>query len=202
LKGISTTDLHAGILALSQQFHEKGGKLEDFGHVKAEKVAHMIEAHLGIDLGRIPMKDAAGPNDFPHLHKVEHRARKANFFDFKRVEGSAYRIHKLRGFDRLIEKTRATLGGRTHEVDNLLKLMLPMQTQEAEIFSTVYAAWNNLLLDGKRPTDEEIVIEARENWHREKLKISRERFFDAIVWMRENAMVPEGKGKRVPKKID
>jgi type I restriction enzyme S subunit len=202
LEGISTTDLHAGILALSHQFHEKAGKLEHFGHVKAEKIAHMIEARLGIDLGRKPMKDAAGPNDFPHLHKVEHRARKANFFDFKRVEGAAYRVHKLRSFDRLIERTRAALGGRANVVDGLLELMLPMQTQQAEIFCTVYAAWNNLLLDGKRPTDEEIVFEARENWHPDKLKIPRERFFSAIEWIRNKALTPSGNGKKVCSRVE
>ena len=37
----------------------------------------MVEAHLGIDLGRTPVKDAAGPNDYPHLKRVEYRARKA-----------------------------------------------------------------------------------------------------------------------------
>ena len=202
LAGISTTDLHAGILALSHQFHEKAGKLEHFGHVKAEKIAHMIEARLGIDLGRKPMKDAAGPNDFPHLHKVEHRARKANFFDFKRVEGAAYRVHKLRSFDRLIERTRAALGKRADEVDGLLELMLPMQTQQAEIFCTVYAAWNNLLLDGKQPTDEEIVFEARENWHLDKLKIPRERFFSAIEWIRNRSLTPPGKGKKVCSRVE
>lgn len=202
LEGISTTDLHAGILALSHQFHEKAGKLEHFGHVKAEKIAHMIEARLGIDLGRKPMKDAAGPNDFPHLHKVEHRARKANFFDFKRVEGAAYRVHKLRSFDRLIERTRAALGGRANEVDGLLELMLPMQTQQAEIFCTVYAAWNNLLLDGKQPTDEEIVFEGRENWHPDKLKIPREKFFNAIEWIRNKSLAPLGKGKKVYGRVE
>lgn len=202
LEGISTTDLHAGILALSHQFHEKAGKLEHFGHVKAEKIAHMIEACLGIELGRKPMKDAAGPNDFPHLHKVEYRARKANYFDFKRVEGASYRVHKLRSFDRLIERTRAALGGRANEVDGLLELMLPMQTQQAEIFCTVYAAWNNLLLDRKRPTDEEIVFEARENWHPDKLKIPRERFFSAIEGIRNKALTPSGKGKKVCNRVE
>lgn len=202
LEGISTTDLHAGILGLAHRLHEQAGTLEHFGHVKAEKIAHMIEARLGIDLGRNPMKDAAGPNDFPHLHKVEYRARKANWFDFKQVKGAAYRVHKLRAFDRLIERTRAALGERINDVDGLLELMLPMQTQQAEIFCTVYAAWNNLLLDGNKPTDEQIVFEARENWHPDKLKIPRERFFDAIEWIRNKALAPLGKGKRVSSRVD
>jgi type I restriction enzyme S subunit len=200
LPNITTTDLHAGILAMAYQLHEKNKNLEYFTHVKAEKIAHMVEARLGIDLGRKPVKDAAGPNDFPHLHKVEHRAKMANFFDFKQVRGGPYRVQKLHGFDRLINKTRAALGLRLADVEGLLQWMLPMKVKQAEIAATVYAAWNNLLLEGKKPTDEEIVYEARENWHPNKLKIERERFFKAVDWLRKQNVIPEGKGKRVMKK--
>jgi hypothetical protein len=72
-----------------------------------------------------------------------------------------------------------------------------MNVRQAEIVATVFAAWNNLLLDGKKPTDDEIVCEARDNWHPDKMKIDRERFFKAIDWMREQNVVPEGKGRRV-----
>jgi hypothetical protein len=161
----------------------------------------MIEARLGIDLERKPVKDAAGPNDFQHLLKVEHRARKANYFDFKRGQNeAAYRVNKLRGFERLIANTRTALGEQCDKVDSLLKWMLPMKVQQAEIVATVFAAWNNLLLDGKQPSDEEIVFESRENWHPNKLKIARDKFFSCVDWLKEQNMVPEGKGKRVGEK--
>lgn len=197
LEGISTTDLHAGILALAYREHEAAGKLNDFGHVKGEKIAHMVEARLGIDLGRTPVKDAAGPNDYPHLKKVEHRAKMANYFDFKKMNGVAYRVQKLRSFDRLIEKSQAALGDRLQEVECVLRWMVQLKWRQAEIVATVYAAWNNLLLDGQQPTDEQIVYEARENWHPDKLKIPRERFFKALDWMRQEGVTPAGKGKRV-----
>lgn len=60
-------------------------------------------------------------------------------------------------------KTRTALGNRNEEVDVLIKLILPMKTQQAEIITTVYATWNNLLLDGHKITDEVIVYEARGN---------------------------------------
>jgi len=200
IPNITTTDLHAGILAIAFQLHEKRGTLKHFGHVKAEKIAHMVEVHVGIDLDRTPVKDAAGPNDYPHLKRVEHRARKAGFFDFQHVEGSGYQVTKSRQFQSLIERTREKLGNRSREVDSLLELMLPMDTQQAEIFCTVYAAWNNLLLDGQQPTDESIVLEAREKWHPNKLNIPREKFFAAIDLLRKKGVVPTGRGKKVTAK--
>jgi restriction endonuclease S subunit len=200
IPNITTTDLHAGILAMAFQLHENEGKLKHFGHVKSEKIAHMVEAYIGIDLGRTPVKDAAGPNDYQHLKRVEHRARMAGFFDFKRVNGGRYHVKKYRHFEGLIERTQEKLGDRRREVDSLLQLMLPMDTQKAEIFCTVYAAWNNLLLDRQQPTDESIVFEARENWHPDKLNIPREQFFTAIDWLRKNGVIPAGKGKKVTAK--
>jgi type I restriction enzyme S subunit len=198
--GITTSDLHAGVLATAFDLHEKHNRQKHFGHVKAEKIAHMVEASGGIDLGRAPIKDAAGPNDYPHLLSVEHRARKAGYFDFKRVRSAGYRVKKLSGFDSLIKRTRERLGDRSKSVDDLIMLMLPMTTQQAEIFATVYAAWNNLLLDGQNPADEEIVLEARENWHPAKLRIPREKFFKAIAWVREKGMIPSGNGRKVTAK--
>lgn len=197
LPNITSTELHAGILACAYDLHVKNNLREQFGHVKAEKIAHMVEAAAGIDLGRSPVKDAAGPNDYPHLIKVEHRARKAGYFDFQRVNGAGYRVKKLSRFDALIDRTREALGDCKRSVDEMLTLMLPMTTQQAEVFATVYAAWNNLLIDGKTPTDEQIVFEARENWHPEKLKIPREKFFKAIEWLRQKRILPRGGGRKV-----
>lgn len=78
-----------------------------------------------------------------------------------------------------------------------MDLLLPMNTQQAEVMCTVYAGWNNLLLEGQQPSDEEIVYESRENWHTAKLNIPREKFFAAIRWMREKDLVPTGRGKSV-----
>lgn len=196
---ISATDLHAGILARAYQYHEQTPKhLIHFGHVKAEKIAHLVEAHLGIDLERIPVKAAAGPNDYPHLKKVESRAKKANWFVVRQQKADgAYVFHKEHGFDTLLGKTAEALGERTTEVDTLIKLLLPLNTRQAEIVATLYAAWNNLLLLGRSPSDEDIVYEARENWHVSKLEIAREKFFKGLEWMRKQGLIPAGRGRYV-----
>lgn len=200
LPNISSTDLHVGVLAVAYASHETLHRVSDFGHVKAEKIAHMVEAYVGVDLGRAPVRDAAGPNDFPHLKKVEHRADKAGYLTFARQPSGAYRITKKAGFDSLVTKTRTALGDRNQDLDKLLNLMTPMTTKQAEIFATVYAAWNNLLMDGEPITDERIVHAAREDWHSDKLNIPRDKFFTAIEWIRTKGICPEGKGKRVEAK--
>ncbi len=198
IKGINTTDLHAGVLAIAYQHYEDSEKASRyFRHVKGEKIAHLVEAHLGIDLGRKPVKDAAGPNDYPHLmNKVEPRARKAGYFNVKKEE-YGHKIYPLAKFDELLNKSKKALGDRLNEIEALLDLMKPLNTRQSEIVATLYAAWNNLLLDGLQPDDEAIVYEARENWHTKKLNIERDDFFRRLQWMKEKGLVPAGKGEKV-----
>ncbi len=199
IEGINTTDLHAAVLAIAYRAHEAKDRLKHFGHVKGEKIAHMVEYHIGINLDRSPVKDAAGPNDYPHLKKVESRAKKAGFFSVRKRD-ARYELTPLGGFDHLIERASEALGDRLDAVEDLIALMLPMTARQSEILATVYAAWNNLLVDGHDPADDAIVREAREDWHREKLKIPRGRFLKAIKWIRDNDLAPKGVGKKVGKR--
>ncbi len=195
--GISSTDLHAGIIAIAFQKHQGHRQQNTFGRVKAEKIAHLVEARAGIELGRRPIKDAAGPNDYRHLMVVESRAEKAGFFSVIQTKSGSYSLVPKSKFDSIVNRTRKCLGERISLIDGIVDEMVPMKTEQAEIFATVYSAWNNLIMEGKDPTDETIVREARENWHPAKLKISRERFVKAISWMRRKGIVPTGTGKRV-----
>jgi type I restriction enzyme S subunit len=196
ISNFTPIELHAGILVMGYQAWEQANKQWNFGHVMAEKFAHMTEAMAGLDLGRKPVQDHFGPDDFPHFHKVEHRARMANYFTFK--DGKRGKVFvKGRRFESLATKTRTALGDLSQKVDAVIKLMLPLDMQQAEVFATVYAAWNNLLMDNQTPTDEQIVLAARENWHPDKLKMEREKFFKTIDWIRKKNISPQGKGKRV-----
>ena len=197
---ITTTDLHAGIISMVIAAHEKNTHyLNRLNHVKCEKIAHMVEAKIGLSLGREPVKDAAGPDDYNHLTKVEHRANMANWFGCKKM-GIGRTYYSKSGINNLIDKVRNTLKSEElNEIDKLIMTFLPFELEHAELIATIYAGWNNLLLYGQNPTDEEIVIESRENWSDRKLNIERDKFFKTLNWMRLHGFIPEGKGKLVLK---
>ncbi|MGE0772348.1 MAG: restriction endonuclease subunit S [Cyclobacteriaceae bacterium] len=199
IKGITTTDLHAGVLSLVIDTHEKSVEHRSkLSRVKGEKIAHMVEAHLGIDLGRTPVKDAAGPDDYHHLMKVESRSKKANWFEPKKAGKIGHTYQSKRGLVKIIDRVKTTVPDKQFKgIEDLINLFLPMNLEQSEIVATVYAGWNNLLLQGKQPSDEEIVYESRENWSKRKEGIDRKRFFSALTWMREQGLIPMGRGKEV-----
>lgn len=194
-KPLGKTDLQAGIVALACDRFAKRNLF--FGHTIAEKVVHLADALAELEFERQPVKDAAGPNDFKRAKKVEHRAKTKGWFEVYKQEG-VYRYEPGRNFHALLQSTEQTLGAKLPIIENLVEHLCKLRnTRSIEIFATVYAAWNNLLLRRVPVTDKAIVTEARENWHSKKLEIDRQRFFGAIKWMKHNGFVPKGIGREV-----
>ncbi|KUJ50918.1 restriction endonuclease subunit S [Chryseobacterium sp. JAH] len=195
-----SADIHAGLIAKVIKIHEENpASIDNLSHIKCEKIAHLVEYHLQIPLGRKPVKDAAGPDDYPHLKKIEHRAKMANYFAIQKKE-IGYSYSSAKNSDKAIDKFQSALSDeKNKQLDDLIALFLKFDLEVSEIIATTYAGWNNLILNGNaNPSDEEIVYESRENWSERKLKIARERFFKAIDWMRKNEIVPTGYGAVVP----
>ncbi len=192
-----TTDLQAGIVAMA--IDRFGRRNQFLGHTNAEKIVHLADCLADLQLDRRPVKDAAGPNDFKRAKEIEHRARAQGWFRVTK-DGAVYHYHPGRNLPFLLEATERTLGSKFAIVENLLEQLRDLKdTRSIEIFATVYAAWNNLLLRKATTSEEAIVTEARENWHAKKLAIDRKRFFGAIAWMKRNGFVPNGTGRLVDK---
>lgn len=197
------TDLHAGIMCKIIDAHYQNQKyLKKLNHVKCEKIIHMLESHEGIELERNPLKDAAGPDDFPKLKKIEHRAKFKNWFGIDHSLGGkyGYGYKPKESMQYAIDELEKTPNLPTHSIDKMIELFLPMDKERAEVVATVYAAWNNFLIEGYQPSDKEIVKAAREDWSKQKLKIKRQNFFKALKWMRTKDLIPAGKGKKVLKR--
>ena len=195
--GVNPTDRHRYFLVRVINRHRGHETHEStLGHVKAEKLAHLAECHLGVDLGRRPIRDAAGPVDFPHLKKVCHRAKMTRTFeDSDRPDGHGFAFQPLEGFEKAVTVSEGIFGDRLTDMDRLIDLFVPMDTDRAEIVATLYAVWNDLLATGQQPTDE-LIIEGFFGWSDSKKKFERERLGKALAWMREHGLTPTGKGKR------
>ncbi|MDZ4057759.1 MAG: restriction endonuclease subunit S [Polynucleobacter sp.] len=192
----TTPEFAANVISLAHARHERQRREKTFGHVKAQKVLQMVEALAKIELGRQPIRDAAGPNDFPHMLKAEDWAKAHDFFEMVK-RGAGYEFKKLSAFEECQARAYQTLGPYMQRLESIIDLLVPMDTEEAEVFATVHAAWNNLLVEDVKVTDDAIVSAAREDWHVDKLKIPERKFYDAIVFIRQKGLVPDGTAKYV-----
>lgn len=74
--------------------------------------------------------------------------------------------------------------------EKIIDTFKTQNTERCEIVATLYSAWEDLLHSNKPFTDADIVNEVLNNWHESKKRISKERWLNAIQWMRENGFAP------------
>lgn len=60
----------------------------------------------------------------------------------------------------------------------------------------MYGAWNDFLIDKKTFTDDDIVNDILNNWHKSKRRFSKDVWLRAMDKMRTLNLVPKGYGKK------
>ena len=104
------------------------------------------------------MRDAAGPFDNKMMFGVINGLKKQKWFaDVHSDQGTRYiPLEKFGGHRQYLERLEGDLG----RMRELIRIFKTAKTLSCEITSTLYAAWNDLLLDGKEPGDAEIIEQA------------------------------------------
>ena len=159
------------------------------------KHLHLAESRLGLNLGGRYMREAAGPLD-TGIYELEKQAEAAGWYT-RSVETLASGNEKVsykpgKALKAIAEEGIAVLGPSRAEMDRLIDLMGGLKTEQVEIIATLFAAWNDALLDGHRPDDDWIVKEAREHWHSSKQRFTPAELHRWLGWMRQNDVIPLG----------
>lgn len=90
-------------------------------------------------------------------------------------------------------------GDYAEKLNQFLSLTKKFTTEQSEIVDTLYAVWNDFLIEDKKPSDSEIIDEVKNNWHESKKRFSDQRLKKAIQWMTEQNFVPQGYGPKTKK---
>lgn len=167
-----------------------------FGRTKHQKIFHLCEHIARIEeIEGVYHREAAGPLDNKLIYANEKELKKQKWYEeFSRDSyGHAYRpLAKAGGHQKYLEKYWA---GKLPIIQKLIKLMRSWTTDQCEIFSTTYAAWNDLILWGKEPTEDAILHEVWDRWHIRKKRFSQDLWRKAIAWIKKEGFVPTGFGK-------
>lgn len=171
-----------------------------FGRTFAMKLLYFSQQHIGFETHLEFEREAAGPFD-KWIYDFERDGIAAGWFG--RVEKSLSNGHTKIEYQvkSTIDEPVAFMnrvGSREqrNELERLFALFADKKTEEAEIVATLFAVWNDFLLNGVSPTDEQIIQEVRENWHSSKERFSPEQLTKWLNWLRDNNIVPTGKGSK------
>lgn len=166
-----------------------------FGRVKFHKLLFLAEKHAGIDLGGIYTREAAGPLDRDLVADVERRLEGAGRVEICQPEGPGGRVkYRLLKSPADFESEFGHLGDGITLLRRIIELFADADTRFTEAVTTLYAVWNDALIDHRQPTTKDIVNEVLNEWHPEKKEKFRPDELETwLGWMDRHALIPTGK---------
>ncbi|NTJ64900.1 restriction endonuclease subunit S [Agrobacterium rhizogenes] len=197
---ISTSDRDRFRLVVGAEIIHQHRSNPKFGRVKLQKELYLAEAHLGIsELQGNYFRQAAGPLDRALIEETERAVEAAGFYSASQADGVGTTVTytPLSNAGRHSADLKSLLGPRADALGGLIALLRDFGTEAVEAVATLYAVWNDALMDGRQPDDSMIVNGVLTEWHEEKGK----KFKDSdlrhwLDWMKRNGLTPRGQGPR------
>ena len=89
------------------------------------------------------------------------------------------------------------------EIEKIVSFIAPMKTSQAERIATLFAVWNDFIIDGViNPPDEQIINEVVTKWTPNKANSEKKTWQGTLDKMKKNGIIPKGFGKHTqPKDI-
>ncbi|MGE0147183.1 MAG: hypothetical protein AB7R87_07345, partial [Parvibaculaceae bacterium] len=175
----------------------------NFGRTKLAKLFYLADKRAKLQLQTNYVREAAGPLDQRALYNerigIETLAQKYQIFK-PTSRGRMVRYEVLSRIDDVDDLARAHLSDKQNEILRIIGLCRNLTTDQAEIVTTLYACWNDLMIRKEQITDDAILREFLNQWHPKKARFSRKRLHMALGWMRELDLTPLGRGSLTGKK--
>lgn len=170
------------------------------GRTKLQKMMFLAEAHANInDIAGRYQRYRYGPYDDAMVQEIELGLRQDGYYNTREGTGVdrekvAFLQMSRAGGHR--DALAAALGGKTDTLRQLVDLFKGKDTAATEAVATLYAVWNDALIDGKQPDDAAIIRGFLQDWHPEKGKFKSDTLQTWLDWMRRHDLVPKGTGPR------
>lgn len=187
---------------IAMEIMERMGNLYSQGRTKLQKDAYLIETHADVhEIQGSYDRAAAGPFDSALVDEMENEATEFFGVCVEQPGGHgtpvSYSLPKQKG------RHKAELSGflgveRETKLHKLLKDLSELSLRSTEAVATLYAVWNDALIEGFSPNDDFIVDGFLNDWHPKK----RERFKDTselhrlLGWMHRHDLIPTGHGPK------
>lgn len=167
-----------------------------FGRTAAAKVMYLAQAHIGLDLDLKPEREAAGPLD-TWIYDFERQGQDKRWFEVnEKALANGRKKTEYRCLSALSEpaaRAEALMApGQKTEFDRMIYTLADKKTEEVEIIATLFAVWNDFLIDGVQPTDTQIISDVRENWHERKARFTPAELGQWLDWLRRENIIPQG----------
>jgi len=166
-----------------------------FGRVKLEKILYTIETHIGFDFDTDYKRQIAGPLD-GSIYQCEHMISQRNKWFKININKNTVKYSPSKDMENYKTYYKKYYSEFDGEIERIINIFRPLSTDQAEIFATLYASWNDFIIGGNAFAYEDIVSDVLNNWHDSKKRFSKDTWLNAIEQMIQLELVPKGYGKK------
>lgn len=168
--------------------------------VKVHKITYLAETHLGIDaLQGNYLREAAGPLDRALREETERSLEVAGYYRANQTDGTgtAVTYTPLAKAGQHKAELATLLGSKAEALRSLIVMLADLDRRATEAVATLYAVWNDSLMDGATPDDAAIVNGVLTEWHNEKgEKFNATDLNTWLSWMKRHNLIPRGQGPK------
>lgn len=163
------------------------------GKIYNQKVLYLLNIHLGLNLSVQYYRYQHGPYDVRLDSYIDTLVE--NSWCVKIDNNGAENLGTGPNYGVFEEKYGSYFSEHDIEINNLIQFVQPMKRSQIERVATLFAVWNDMILDGKStPTDAEIVSEVMSGWTENKANFAYDTWLGTLNKMRTNGIIPKGRG--------
>ena len=163
------------------------------GKIYNQKVLYLLNTYLGLNLGVQYYRYKHGPYDIMLDSYIDTLVENGWFV--KTIKNGAENLEIGPNYGAFEEEYGSYFSEYDAEIKNLIQFVQPMKRSQIERIATLFAVWNDMILDGKStPTDAEIVSEVMSGWTKNKANFAYDTWVSTLNKMRSNGIVPKGQG--------
>lgn len=163
------------------------------GKIYNQKVLYLLNTYLGLNLGVQYYRYKHGPYDVMLDSYIDTLVE--NGWCVKTIKNGAENLEIGPNYDVFEKEYGSYFSEHDAEIKNFIQFVQPMKRSQIERVATLFAVWNDMILDGNNtPTDAEIVYEVMSGWTENKANFAYDTWLGTLNKMRTNGIIPKGQG--------
>lgn len=161
------------------------------GRIHLMKLIYMLDCMLGLGLGINYLRYTRGPYN-PIIESIEKNLSDKGIISVNTAKNYSYTVID----DSFDSKYNELFAKHNSEIEKIIDYMKRMKSSRAEKIATLYAAWNDMVIDGvQNITDKMIIDDVMNNWTENKAKIDFSTWQHILNDMKDKKIIPHGYGK-------
>lgn len=179
--------------ALMAKALDVGHTKKKFGTTEWYKTLYLLDACIGFPLQAAYIRGEYGPLLSTNPICADEILKERKWF--RQLDRTPRKYVPTRLKNGYMFEYNSYFSSVNDKIEVMLNKIKPLSMNEVEKIATLYAVWNDFIINGKYFFDDDIINDVITNWSNRKTNFSKENWKKTLMQMRILDIVPKGYGK-------